>query len=97
MTDLPGGMPPATRDLAGYGRTPPDPRWPSGARLALSFAVNVEEGAELSTASGDERNERVPESPSWSRAIPIPAWRRISPMARGAGSGGFWACSTASG
>ena len=26
MTDLPGGMPPATRDLAGYGRTPPDPR-----------------------------------------------------------------------
>ncbi len=62
MTDLPGGMPPATRDLAGYGRTPPDPRWPGGARLALSFVVNVEEGAELSIASGDERNERVPES-----------------------------------
>ena len=62
MTDLPGGMPPATRDLAGYGRTPPDPRWPGGARLALSFVVNVEEGAELSVASGDERNERVPES-----------------------------------
>jgi len=59
---LPGGMPPATRDLAGYGRTPPDARWPEGARLALSFVVNVEEGAELSLGSGDERNEVVPET-----------------------------------
>ena len=62
MTDLPGGMPPATRDLAGYGRTLPDPRWPGGARLAVSFVVNVEEGAELSLGSGDEHNEAVPES-----------------------------------
>jgi peptidoglycan/xylan/chitin deacetylase (PgdA/CDA1 family) len=62
MTPLPGGMPPQDRDLAGYGRNPPDPRWPDGARLALSFVVNVEEGAELSIASGDERNEAVPET-----------------------------------
>lgn len=62
MTNLPGGMPPATRDLAGYGRALPDPRWPGGARLAVSFVVNVEEGAELSLASGDEHNEAVPES-----------------------------------
>jgi peptidoglycan/xylan/chitin deacetylase (PgdA/CDA1 family) len=54
---LPGGLPPATRDLAGYGPTPPRARWPGDARLALSFVVNVEEGAELSRASGDERNE----------------------------------------
>ncbi|UPY35466.1 polysaccharide deacetylase family protein [Sediminicoccus sp. KRV36] len=59
--DLPGGMPPAGRDLRGYGRHPPDPRWPDGARLALSFVVNVEEGAELSLASGDARNESVHE------------------------------------
>ena len=56
MTSL-GGMPPATRDLLGYGRTPPDPCWPKGARLALSFVVNVEEGAEMSLGSGDARNE----------------------------------------
>ena len=56
---VPGAMPPASRDLAGYGRNPPDPRWPDGARLALSFVVNVEEGAELSLTSGDERNESV--------------------------------------
>lgn len=58
---LPGGMPRPTRDLAGHGPTPPDPNWPGGARLALSFVVNVEEGAELALSSGDERNEAVHE------------------------------------
>jgi hypothetical protein len=32
------------RDLAGYGRNPPDPRWPGGARVAVQFVVNYEEG-----------------------------------------------------
>lgn len=59
---LPGGMPRTERDLAGYGANPPHPRWPDDARLALSFVVNVEEGAELSLLSGDARNERVPET-----------------------------------
>jgi peptidoglycan/xylan/chitin deacetylase (PgdA/CDA1 family) len=69
---LPGGMPPASRDLAGYGRTPPDAQWPGGARLALSFVVNVEEGAELSIASGDERNEAVPETKQLVEGAPDP-------------------------
>ena len=72
MTDLPGGMPPATRDLAGYGRNLPDPRWPGGARLAVSFVVNVEEGAEFSLASGDEHNEAVPESLQLVKGHPDP-------------------------
>ncbi|MBD0271856.1 MAG: polysaccharide deacetylase family protein [Acetobacteraceae bacterium] len=55
-------MPPVSRDLAGYRGRPPDPRWPDGARLAVSFVVNVEEGAELSLSSGDERNESVYEA-----------------------------------
>ena len=45
------------RDLAGYGDARPDPQWPGGARVALSFVVNVEEGAELSVSLGDARNE----------------------------------------
>src|SRR6266487_1451914 len=32
------------RDLAGYGRTPPHPRWPGGARIAVQFVLNYEEG-----------------------------------------------------
>ena len=45
------------RDLAGYGRTPPDPRWPGGARLALQFVVNFEEGGENSILHGDKASE----------------------------------------
>lgn len=33
------------------------PCWPHDARLAVSFVINVEEGAELSVADGDEGNE----------------------------------------
>ncbi len=46
-----------TRDLRGYWGAEPPPCWPGGARLAVSFVINVEEGAELSIADGDERNE----------------------------------------
>ena len=65
-------MPDPARDLAGYGATPPDPQWPGGARLALSIVVNVEEGAELSIASGDERNEAIPESGQLIQGAPDP-------------------------
>ena len=42
-----------TRDLLGYGATPPDPRWPGGARIALNFVMNYEEGSEYNIADGD--------------------------------------------
>jgi allantoinase len=45
------------RDLVGYGPHPPHARWPGGARVALQFAINYEEGSEFSVADGDERNE----------------------------------------
>lgn len=45
------------RDLAGYGATPPHPRWPGGARLALQFVLNYEEGAENSVLHGDTASE----------------------------------------
>src|SRR3954469_3895594 len=47
------------RDLKGYGRTPPHPHWPGGARVAVSFVINFEEGAEMSLGSGDAANEKV--------------------------------------
>ncbi len=45
------------RDFVGYGPNPPDPRWPGGARLALNFVINVEEGSEASAQEGDGRSE----------------------------------------
>jgi len=47
-----------TRDLTGYGATPPDPRWPGGARVAVQFVVNYEEGAENSVLNGDAGSEK---------------------------------------
>lgn len=55
-------LPPTDRDFAGYRRGEPAIRWPGGARLAVSIMVNVEEGAELSVASGDEANEFIYEA-----------------------------------
>jgi peptidoglycan/xylan/chitin deacetylase (PgdA/CDA1 family) len=41
------------RDFVGYGRNPPDPKWPDGARIALNICINYEEGSEASLADGD--------------------------------------------
>ncbi|QNA88082.1 allantoinase PuuE [Massilia sp. Dwa41.01b] len=45
------------RDLVGYGRNPPHARWPGGARIALQFVLNYEEGAENSVLHGDPASE----------------------------------------
>ena len=45
------------RDLAGYGARPPHARWPDGARIAVQFVLNYEEGAENSVLHGDAASE----------------------------------------
>ncbi len=45
------------RDMIGYGRTPPDAKWPNGARIAVQFVINYEEGAENSVLHGDAGSE----------------------------------------
>ena len=47
----------APRDLIGYGPTPPDARWPGGARVAVQIVVNYEEGAENCVLNGDALSE----------------------------------------
>ncbi len=42
-----------TRDMVGYGASGPHVSWPGGARIAISFVVNYEEGAERSPLYGD--------------------------------------------
>lgn len=44
-------------DLRGYGSDPPDPKWPGGARLAVLFVLNYEEGGESSVVNGDAGSE----------------------------------------
>ncbi|MES2842584.1 MAG: allantoinase PuuE [Pseudomonadota bacterium] len=46
------------RDLAGYGRDVPHARWPNGARIAVQFVLNYEEGGENSVLHGDDASEQ---------------------------------------
>ncbi|KAF8168452.1 hypothetical protein B0H34DRAFT_59488 [Crassisporium funariophilum] len=45
------------RDFAGYGRHPPNPNWPNGAKIAVNFVINYEEGGENTLDNGDAQAE----------------------------------------
>jgi peptidoglycan/xylan/chitin deacetylase (PgdA/CDA1 family) len=45
------------RDMVGYGRDAPHPRWPGDARIAIQIAINYEAGAESSVLHGDRASE----------------------------------------
>jgi allantoinase len=48
---------PYPRDLRGYGSRVPHARWPGGARIALQFVLNYEEGGENNVLHGDPASE----------------------------------------
>ena len=45
------------RDLIGYGAKPPHANWPGGARIAVQFVINYEEGGENCILHGDAASE----------------------------------------
>jgi len=45
------------RDMTGYGPTPPDPRWPGGAKIAVQIVLNYEEGGENNVLHDDAASE----------------------------------------
>ena len=48
---------PYPRDMVGYGRARPEASWPKGARVAVQFVVNYEEGGENNVLHGDAASE----------------------------------------
>lgn len=46
------------RDMLGYAGKPPHPHWPGGARLAIQFVLNYEEGSENNVLHGDSGSEQ---------------------------------------
>ncbi len=63
------------RDLKGHGQTPPHANWPGGAKLAVQFVINYEEGGEHSVLHGDRHSEAwLTEEP----AAPLHNIRNIS-------------------
>ncbi len=49
---------PYPRDLAGHGRHTPHAQWPGGARIAVQFVLNYEEGGENCVLHGDPASEQ---------------------------------------
>jgi allantoinase len=45
------------RDYVGYGEHPPHANWPGGARVAVQFVLNYEEGGENCVLNGDKASE----------------------------------------
>ncbi len=45
------------RDFVGYGEFPPNPEWPSNAKIAVNFNLNVEAGGERTLLNGDDGSE----------------------------------------
>jgi len=45
------------RDMVGYKNQPPHPNWPGGAKLAVQFVLNYEEGGENNILHGDDASE----------------------------------------
>src|SRR2546426_4178272 len=46
-----------SRDLIGYGRTPPKWTWPEDAQVVVNLVLVYEEGSEYSVIWGDDRND----------------------------------------
>ncbi|MEA2884801.1 MAG: hypothetical protein QOH32_4057 [Bradyrhizobium sp.] len=78
------------RDLRGYGRTPPDPRWPEGARIAVQFVVNFEEGGENNVLHGDGASEAFLSDVLGAKPWPGRRHPNIESMFEYGSRAGFW-------
>jgi len=78
------------RDLIGYGRNPPDPRWPGGARVALQLVVNYEEGGERNILHGDTESEAFLSDVLGAQPWPGQRHMNVESMYEYGSRAGFW-------
>src|SRR3982751_7087505 len=78
------------RDLRGYGREPPDPQWPGGARIAVQFVVNFEEGGENNIRHGDPASEAFLSDVLGAKPWPGKRHPNIESMFEYGSRAGFW-------
>lgn len=78
------------RDLRGYGRNPPDPRWPDHARVAVQFVVNFEEGGENNILHGDRASEAFLSDVLGAQPWPGQRHANIESMFEYGSRAGFW-------
>lgn len=78
------------RDLRGYGRTPPHANWPGGARIAVQFVVNFEEGGENNILHGDPASEAFLSDVLGAQPWPGQRHMNIESMFEYGSRAGFW-------
>src|ERR687887_397997 len=78
------------RDLAGYGRRPPDPRWPHNARVAVQFVINYEEGGERNILHGDAASEAFLSDVLGAQPWPNQRHMNVESMYEYGSRAGFW-------
>ena len=78
------------RDVRGYGAHPPDPRWPGGARIAVNFVMNYEEGSEPSVQDGEGFSEAGLTEAAGPRQIPAGRDLAAESMFEYGSRVGFW-------
>lgn len=83
MTDYP-------RDLSGYGEQPPPANWPGGARIAVQFVVNYEEGGENCVLHGDAASEAFLSEIVGAAAIPGQRHMNMESIYEYGARAGFW-------
>ena len=81
---------PYPRDMVGYGRELPDPRWPGGARLAVQFVINYEEGGENCILHGDDASEAFLSEIVGAEAIPGQRHMNMESIYEYGSRAGFW-------
>lgn len=78
------------RDLIGYGRNPPDPKWQNNARIALQFVINYEEGGENCILHGDTTSEAFLSEIIQAEPLPGARHMNIESIYEYGSRAGFW-------
>ena len=83
MTDYP-------RDMRGYGAHPPAANWPNGARTAVQFVINYEEGGENCVLHGDAQSEAFLSEIVGAQPIPEQRHMNMESLYEYGSRAGFW-------
>jgi putative urate catabolism protein len=76
--------------MVGYGRSPPDPRWPGKARIAVQFVLNYEEGGENNVLHGDQASEAFLSDVLGAQPWPGQRHMNVESMYEYGSRAGFW-------
>jgi putative urate catabolism protein len=78
------------RDLIGYGRHTPDPKWENQGRVALQFVINYEEGGENCILHGDAASEAFLSESIGAQALPGVRNMNMESFYEYGSRAGFW-------